>query len=235
MKELISESSERKDSVKIIAFYNQNLQSGQSISHGIVSDGKSENGHVVPFFGINFQYFDADSYLASRAFTNEKILHIILDSYKELEHQSPERFFYLMELSNKDGGKIYPHRTHQNGLSADFMIPKLKDGQPYYGLDTLGKNHYFLDFNENGQYVQDTTISVDFDLIAKHLLILHEKAVSNGYKISKVIIKLEYKEKLFATPNGKLLLKRGIYFAKNLTSLINNIHDDHYHVDFEKF
>jgi penicillin-insensitive murein endopeptidase len=151
-----------------------------------------------------------------------------------METLMPNRRFYLMELSNEKGGKIYPHRTHQNGLSVDFMMPMLKNNQPYYGLDTLGKNHYLLSFNENGKYSEDNEVKVDFDLIALHILELNKEAQKNGLKISKVIIKIEYKDDLFKTLNGKKLNTSGIYFVKGLTPLINHLHDDHYHIDFEK-
>lgn len=52
-------------------------------------------------------------------------------------------------------------------------------------------------------------------------------------KIGKVIIKLELKDELFASIYGKELLSNGIYFAQKLTPLINGVHDEHYHVDFE--
>jgi penicillin-insensitive murein endopeptidase len=71
-----------------------------------------------------------------------------------------------MECSNKEGGRIFPHRTHQNGLSVDFMIPLIKNGIPYYGLDNLGANHYLLDFNNNGEYLKDTSIKIDFNMVA---------------------------------------------------------------------
>ena len=224
-----------KDSIEVVEFYNKNANtSGESKNIGTLSNGKLENGKIMPFYGTNFTYFDRDSYLASRAFTSDIVKKIILNTYEALETTYPARKFFLMELSNHEGGKIYPHRTHQNGLSADFMMPKLKNGQPNYELDTLGKQHYFLKFNNDGEYVQDPTIKVDFDLIAKHIILLNEEANKQGYSIEKVIIKIEYKDDLFETPNGKLLKKSGIYVVNNLTQIVNDIHDDHFHIDFKK-
>src|SRR5690554_8143272 len=80
-----------------------------------------------------------------------------------------------MELSSEEGEKLYPHKTHQNGLSVDFMMPKLKDGKDYYGLDTLGVNHYLLKFNDHGEYDKDPSITIDFDVMARHLLIFNDK------------------------------------------------------------
>lgn len=204
-----------------------------SISTGSVSNGKLLNGKLFPFFGPNFSYFDAQSYLAGRGFIHSSIRDIVLESYKELEIESPERHFYIMECANKHGGKIYPHRTHQNGTSVDFMMPKLKDGNPYTELDKLGADHYWLSFNNDGKYSEDISVEIDFNLIARHILILNDKAKVHGYKVSKVIIKIEFKDELFNTEYGKLLKSSGIYVVQNLSPLINSLHDEHYHLDFE--
>ena len=216
-------------------FYN-NWKDNSTISKtsGTVSNGSLANGKLMPYNGENFTYFDDESYLAGRAFTSQEVKETILLSYQSMQLLSPKRHFYLMELSNEKGGKIYPHRTHQNGLSVDFMMPMLKNNVPYYGLDTLGKNHYLLSFNEKGEYSEDKDVIVDFDLIALHILELEKAAKKQNLKISKVIIKIEYKDELLATKNGKLLKNSDIYIVNGLTPLINHLHDDHYHIDFEK-
>jgi penicillin-insensitive murein endopeptidase len=201
---------------------------------GSVQGGSLKNGKLIPFYGKNYRYFDINSYFGSRAFTSDVVKEIILASYSDLHHEIPNRFFYLMELSNEHGGKIYPHRTHQNGLSADFMMPKSRYKSAFYGLDTLGANHYSLDFDNKGRLKKDTSIQVDFNLTAQHILILEKNANKNGYSIGKVIIKIEYKDELFASEFGKLLKNSGIYVVKQLTPIVNQIHDDHYHVDFVK-
>lgn len=205
-----------------------------SISKGSVSEGSLINGKLFPFSGPNFHYFDTLSYINNRAYLNHKVKEAVLETYTDLKNEMPDRQFCIMECSNKNGGKITPHRTHQNGLSIDFMVPLLKNQKPYYGLDTIGRKHYFLDFNEQGQYSFDTSVYIDFDLIAKHIILLNKQLNKRKLKISKVIFKIELKDKLYATPNGKLLKKSGIYLAQQLTPLINGLHDDHYHVDFEE-
>lgn len=225
----------KKDSSDIIKFFELHKNSSfKSKSLGSVSNGKLENGKLMPFFGKNYTYFDKDSYLGARAFTNEKVLRIILDSYYKLQLEFPNRHFFLMELSNRNGGGIFPHKTHQNGLSTDFMMPKLKNDTPYYGLDTLGKDHYELTFNDNGEYSEDHSVKIDFNLIARHILLLNQEANKIGYRITKVIIKIEYKDSLFSTEFGKKLLESDIYIVKKLSNLVNNLHDDHYHIDFGK-
>jgi len=219
---------------EIEKYYNENKgDDSPSKSTGTVSAGKLENGKLMPFQGANFFYFDTLSYLNGRAFVNDKVKKTILETYKEFETLMPERHFCVMECSNQHGGELYPHHTHQNGLSVDFMSPLLKNGIPYYDLDTMGPDHYWLDFDADGNHMNDKTISVDFNLIAQHILVLEKKARIYGLKISKVIIKIEFKDNLLATENGKLLSTSGIYIVKSLTPLINSLHDDHYHIDFE--
>jgi len=214
-------------------YYLQNKDRSQkSQSTGTVSNGKLINGHLIPFSGENYLYFDSLSYVNGRAFLNGSILSAVLSTYKLLQSIKPNRNFVIMECSNKTGGKISPHRTHQNGLSIDFMSPLIKNGKPYYNLDSLGAQHYLLDFNSSGQLTSDTTISIDFDLMALHILTLQKELKKKGYKIEKVILKINLKDNLFKTEYGKKLKGSGIYFAQKLPVNIDNLHDDHYHIDF---
>ena len=215
------------------AYYVANKGNSESSrSTGTVGNGGLINGKLMPYVGPNFRYFDKQSYTSGRAYTHHLVKKTVLDAYKELETALPGRQFRLMECSNKKGGKIAPHRTHQNGMSVDLMMPKLKNGQPDYSLDDLGARHYFLRFDDKGHYEEDPSITIDFEAIAKHLLILEKQARKNGLKIKKVIIKIEFKDELFATPSGKKLKASGIYVVRGLKPLINNLHDEHFHVDF---
>lgn len=204
-----------------------------SISKGTVSNGTLVNGKLMPFSGANFIYFDTASYTGSRAFVNDRVRTAVINTYKRLEELTPERHFCIMECSHEQGGKLSPHRTHQNGLSIDFMTPLLQNGLPYYALDNLGAQHYLLDFDSEGKYTKDPSVSIDFNTMALHILILSEEAQKVGLKIEKVILKMELKDELYASENGKKLLKSDVYITKSLTPIINSLHDDHYHIDFE--
>ncbi|MCT4580081.1 MAG: penicillin-insensitive murein endopeptidase [Flavobacteriales bacterium] len=217
----------------ILSYYQQNKGNKKpSRSSGSVSNGKLTNGKLLPFYGTNFSYFDKGSYLSGRAYLNNKVLTTVLESYKQLEKEVPNRHFFIMETANQKGGELYPHRTHQTGLSVDFMMPLIQNKQPYYKLDSLGTRHYLLAFNDQGEYANDNTVKVDFNLIARHILILNQQAKKVGLKIKKVIIKIEYKDELFATEYGKKLKASGIYVVKGLSKMINALHDEHYHIDF---
>ena len=215
-------------------FFSKNVQDSlPSNSIGSVSNGSLRNGTLIPFEGNNYRYFDSTSYLAGRCFMHQSVAKTVLDAYSALEKSAPNRIFGIMECSNKHGGKLEPHRTHQNGLSIDFMTPLIRNDSAYYGLDFLGGPHYLLEFNDDGAYAKDSTVSIDFDAIALHLLTLQKEAKKHGISIEKVIFKMELKDELYASLYGEELRKSGIYITKNLTPLINSLHDDHYHVDFQ--
>ena len=204
-----------------------------STSTGTVSNGELINGKLIPFKGNNYEYFSEESYLAGRAFLNDKVLTSLLNTYHNFENLLPNKLFYVMECANAHGGKLFPHRTHQNGLSVDFMMPLIKEGKPYTFLDTLGADHYWLEFDNEGKYVDDKSISIDFNLVAQHILELNKEAKLNGLKIKKVIINTNLKDELFATQYGKVLKESDVYVVQKLSTLINSLHDDHYHIDFE--
>jgi len=229
----INAQNEALTPTKIEAYYLKNNKKDiQSVSEGTVSNGKLLHAKLIPFQGSNFQYFDTTSYLKGRAYTNSQLEKTVLETYAAFETTIPKRTFFIMECSNKHGGKMYPHRTHQNGLSIDFMMPLQKSGTPYYNLDTIGASHYWLNFDDEGNYSKDTSVTIDFELVARHILMLDAKARSNGLKIAKVIIKTELKDELYQGEFGQQLKNSGIYLVKKLTPLINSLHDDHYHIDF---
>ncbi len=222
------------DSIAILKFYTANsTTSVKSISKGTVDNGTLINGKLFPFYGKNFRYFDQESYLANRAFTSDLVKTIILETYDTLYNRHPSKKFYLMELSNKNGGEIKPHITHQNGMSADFMMPKIRNNKSYSGLDSLGKNHYFLTFDSDGKNVKDTSIHIDFELLAEHIYLLNEVAIRHHSKIEKLIIKITFKDELLQTKYGQLLEKKNVYIVRKLSPLVNALHDEHFHVDFK--
>ena len=204
-----------------------------SISSGSVSNGALENGKLLPWEGPNFRYFDTASYLGGRAFTNDRVRETMLDAYALCEETCPNHLFRMMEASKEHGGELWPHRTHRNGLSIDFMVPVKKDGKPSTDLDDLGAGHYFITFDDDGAFADDTSYTIDFEIMARHILALNEAAEQNGLAIKKVLLKIALKDDLFETDSGLKLKDSGIYFAQSLEPVVDDLHDDHYHVDFE--
>lgn len=231
----IYQSTELAPPSKVETYYGENKGNDKpSVSHGTVGGGSLDNGKLIPFSGENYQYFSESSYLSGRGFLNDKVKTSTLNTYKECLTAIPDRMFYIMECSNQNGGKIWPHKTHQNGMSIDFMMPLVQNGEPYYGLDTKGVNHYLLEFDYEGKYIEDPSIEIDFEVIAHHILLLEEQANEQELHIKKVIIHTELKDELFAGKYGQQLKNSDIYVVKALPPLINALHDDHYHIDFEE-
>lgn len=204
-----------------------------SISKGVPGNGSLVNGKTFPYTGNNFHYFSKESYVKERAFLNHRVKALVLESYQDLQEQSPEQKFGIMECSKKNGGKISGHRTHQNGLSIDFMSQKNRNNQSYYGLDHIGAKHYLLAFNNQGELISDTSVKIDFEMMGQHILALHKKAKKHHLKVKKVILKKELKDDLYKNSSGTEIKKKEIYITMNLPSKINEAHDDHYHIDFE--
>lgn len=218
----------------LVKYYNANVNDSiESKSIGSVGNGKLQHGTLLPFKNDAFCYFDKYSYLQGRCFMHSKVAKIVSKGFEEMHAKHPDRTFYLMETCKKEGGKLEPHRTHQNGLSVDVMLPKLKNNMPFSDLDSIGTMHYFLKFNNQGELIEDTTIQIDFELVAQQILAFYNAAITEHVSIEKVIIKMEYKKLLFETPTGKLLKQKNIYFAKYLDPMVNEIHDDHFHIDFK--
>lgn len=204
----------------------------KSVSSGSVSKGSLKNGHLWPFEGPNYCYFSEVSYLSGRAFVNSEVLKSALASYEFLESANADRSYVVMECSHKKGGKLWPHRTHQNGLSVDFMSPLKKNGKPYHKLDDMGATHYMMEFDKNGVYLKDPSVSIDFEAIAQHILSIQSKGKKYGVKIKKIIINTDLKDDLYKGKFGQQLKNSGIYVVKSLSPKINALHDDHYHIDF---
>jgi len=75
-------------------------------------------------------------------------------------------------------------------------------------------------------------VKVDFNTVAHHIILLDKAARKRGMFVKKVILKTDLIDDLYKTTYGKQVKRRGIYFPKRLSKIINNLHDDHYHVDF---
>lgn len=206
---------------------------GKSISEGKVNEGAVKNAYQFPRKEGNMRYFSYTSYyLFGRAYVHSSVYTIVMDTYKEMEKTHPEKKWRLAECSRRKGGRMFPHRTHQNGTSVDFMTPLLKNDRKQKLYDGLGRYRYLMNFDDEG-HRHHGKVKIDYNTMAEHIIALEKNARENGMRIKKVIFKIELKDDLFASEKGRLLKKTNIYFAEKLPKIINAAHDDHYHVDFE--
>lgn len=199
-----------------------------SASIGTTSNGSLENGKRLPSRGDNFVTYSSLGSLLGRTCAHDKVRDTVLDAYGRVASSHPDTRFTYGEASWCSGGSLKPHRTHQNGLSVDFMVPVLgPDGQPAsYPAWPWTKFGYAVEFDKDGA---NADYRIDFDALAGHLLALDNAAREKGIRIRRVIFAPDLRDELFDAERGdevrrRLSFMRGAAWVR---------HDDHYHVDFE--
>ena len=182
---------------------------------------------ALPSSGPNFSSYSTAAELVGRTYVHSTVRDIVVDSYKALEAAAPAKVFVYGETGWKSGGRIRPHRTHQNGLSVDFMVPVVNKARRSVPLPThpLNRFGYDIEFDASGQYGE---LEIDFPAMAEHLYQLHLVARARGSGIALVIFDEAYLPRLFATARGPHL-KQNLKFMKGKPWVR---HDEHYHVDF---
>jgi penicillin-insensitive murein endopeptidase len=200
-----------------------------SRSIGTPGNGRLENGKRLPNAGSNFRTYSRLGGLLGRTAVHGAVRAAILDAYAELARARPELRFVYGETGWPRGGRLRPHRTHQNGLSVDFMVPVRRAPAAPAELPTppWRKFGYGLEFDSLGHYGD---LSIDFEAIIAHLGALERAAASHGLAIERVIFAPEFHSQLAATPQGRALVRRLPFF----TGAIWIRHDEHYHVDFRR-
>jgi penicillin-insensitive murein DD-endopeptidase len=199
----------------------------ESICYGTPSKGRLEAGTQLPASGSNFVSYSALGVGLGRTYVHSKVKQVIVGAYASLAQSRPDTAFVYGESGWAAGGRIKPHRTHQNGLAVDFMVPVIDSNGKSVPLPTsaLNKFGYSIEFDRTAHY-KDLTI--DFEAIADHLYALHQAARHNGVGISRVIFDPVFIPRLYTTKRGAFI-KRRINFMQGKAWVR---HDEHYHVDF---
>lgn len=196
-----------------------------SVSAGKVSNGGLVHGKRLPSSGPNFETYSRLGSLIGRTCVHHAVRDTMLTAYETVFLASPDLRFVYGETGWCQGGEFKPHRTHQNGLSVDFMVPVrrhgLSVGLPTWPWNKWGYSHEFNDAGKLDDYV------IDFDAMAAHLNALNDAAKKNDVKIELVILEPELQPLLFKAKDGAKLKK--LPFKKDAAWVR---HDDHYHVDF---
>ena len=200
----------------------------QSTCFGSSSNGKIINALRLPVSGINFTSYSSFAIWMGRTYVHSQVKQIIVQAYKTLEEVRPTSVYKYAETGFKQGGKFSPHKTHQNGLSVDFIVPVLNRKGKSVHLPSHASNHwgYKIEFNSRGRY---RGYRIDFPAMAAHLVALDKTAKSNGLGLVRVIFDPKMQHRLFATEYGPYL-KKHIRFSKRRSWVR---HDEHYHVDFK--
>jgi len=158
---------------------------------------------------------------------HSEVRAIVLAAYEVLQAEQADKVFKYAETGWQSGGSFKPHKTHQNGLSVDFMTPVVNsEGRsvhlPTHPFNRLG---YDIEFNANGVYED---YRIDFEALAAHLVALHKQSRKRGHKLWRVIFDPQLQPRLLKTRYGNYL-RANIRFSKRRSWVR---HDEHYHVDF---
>ncbi len=194
---------------------------------GTTSNGRIEGSVALPTSGPNFTSYSRLAVSVGRTHVHAKVAEIVADAYAELARQTPDVRYVYGETGWPSGGRLRPHRSHQNGLSVDFFVP-VRDGQgrsvpvPTNVGDRFG---YDIEFDADARWHE---YRIDFPALAEHLYQLHRAAEAKGLGITQVIFDKPYLPRLFATPRGAWL-QQHLTFMKGKPWVR---HDEHYHVDF---
>lgn len=203
-------------------------KASESVCYGTTSKGQLEGGIALPASGKNFSSYSLLGNQLGRTFLHSTVQDIVLRAYQGLEVTAPQKLFVYGETGLAKGGPFKPHRTHQNGLSVDFMVPVIRGDGQSVPLPTTAMNKfgYGIEFDGEGRFGD---LSIDFEAMAEHLYQLNIATRKAGAGVGLVIFEPQFHAKLFAT-------RRGLHLKKNMNFMAKPAwvrHDEHYHVDFK--
>lgn len=200
---------------------------GESVCYGTTGQGRLENGVKLPVQGNNFVAYGRLPALAGRTHVHSTVRDVIVAAYRMLEQEQPGKVYKYAETGFREGGPFKPHKTHQNGLSVDFMVPVLDQEGNSVHLPTHPFNRfgYDIEFDGRGRYGE---WSIDYEALAAHIVALHKAAQQHRIGIWRVIFEPQLVPYLMETRYADYL-RRHIAIPMQ-PSWVR--HDEHYHVDF---
>ncbi len=198
-----------------------------SRSVGTPEHGSLEQGHPLPPSGTGYVTY---SYLGSalgRQYVHGAVRDLLVEAFAACHKARPDRRFVVGETGWPHGGRFWPHKSHENGLSVDVFMPVRDRAGQARDLPTWPWNRfgYGLELDASGSLGE---LHIDFDDLALWLVELGARAPAFGLRVRKIIVAPEYVPLLLASPSGHKLgalagaLQRGPGWWR---------HDEHVHVD----
>lgn len=198
-----------------------------STCYGTVAHGRLEQGVQLPKDGANFAAYSMLGVQLGRTYVHDAVRDVVVATYRTLEQAAPGKTFVYGETGLAQGGPIRPHKTHQAGLSVDFMVPVLNAAGASVPLpgNVTNKFGYGIEFDKAGRFED---LRIDYEAMAEHLYQLSRTADLHKIGITRVIFDPVLTPPLFATKRGAYL-RQHLHFMKERPWIR---HDEHYHVDF---
>mgnify|MGYP001055395606 CR=1 FL=1 len=200
----------------------------ESVCYGTTSSGKLENGCKLPYSGDNFTAYSRLGSTLGRTYVHCQVAEVVLAAYQDLKKRYPDKVFVYGETGWASGGSFKPHKTHQNGLSVDFMVPVKDRSGDSVPLPTsaFNKYGYNIEFDAKGNADE---LAIDFEALAAHILAVKRAADAKQIKIWRIIFDPTLQRFLHATKAWPVL-KGQVKFSTRRSWVR---HDEHYHIDFD--
>jgi penicillin-insensitive murein DD-endopeptidase len=198
-----------------------------SVCYGNTINGRLENGKRLLYQGQNYRAYHIAGFVTGRTFMHSAVRDTSRDAYAALAQSDPDLRFVYAESAWRRGGRLWPHKTHANGTSVDYMVPLRADSGEVVELrgSVINMLGYAIKFDNAGRR---GNTRIDFEAMAKHLLALDTAARAHGIRIGRVIFEPPLHKQLFATEHGRQLQGKMPFMQTRAWVR----HDQHYHVDF---
>nr|WP_229482128.1 penicillin-insensitive murein endopeptidase [Massilia sp. JS1662] len=199
-----------------------------STCYGTVSNGRLAGGMQLPPQGENFAAYSLKGVEMGRTYVHSQVGQAVVDAYANIRHTLPDKTYVYGETGFAHGGPIPPHRTHQAGLSVDFMVPVLNNADRSVPLPSSPSNKfgYGLEFDDQGRM---PGYRIDFNAMAEQLYQISITSRRHGLTIERVIFDERLTERLIRNSRHGAELRRIMPFMKERPWIR---HDEHYHIDF---
>ena len=198
-----------------------------SRSVGAAGHGSLVHGKRLPTSGPNYRVYSRLGAALGRNSVHSKVRAAMLEAYAMAGRQVLDARFIYGETGWPWGGRFWPHRSHQNGLAVDFMVPVRTRAGVSAELPTWPwqKFGYGVEFDAKGRWHE---LEIDYAAMVAHLSALDAAARRQGLRISRVIFAPELMRRLGEAPGGRALLNQ-LPFVRTRSWIR---HDEHYHVEF---
>lgn len=200
--------------------------SAASTCYGTPSHGRLEGGAQLPVSGKNFTAYTPLGAQLDRTWVHDAVAGVMLAAWRELETTAPGVTFVYGETGHARGGPLPPHRTHEAGVSVDFMVPVRDGAGRSVRLPGSAANKYGYAWEFDGAGKADG-LTIDYEALAEHLVQLDRAGKQRNTPIQRVIFDPRLTAHLYATRHGAAM--RALPFMKQKPWIR---HDEHYHVDF---
>lgn len=200
----------------------------ESVCIGTTANGALIGGVQLPSSGPNFESYGRGPELLGRTYVHSKVRDVMVAAFAALSEKHPSLLFKYAETGKENGGPFPPHKTHQNGLSVDIMVPvRNAAGQPaHLPTNLLNRYGYDIEFDRNGRWEK---YRIDFNTLGALIVALRNAAKQKGIGVRRVIFAPDLQAKLYAGLHGEFI-REHIRIPKKRSWVR---HDDHIHVDFD--